>query len=199
MGAWVNESSLRARRRRSTRREIARAALNLVLERGLADVTVEDIAEAAGVSPRTFFNYFPSKKSAVVAGPEPLPDEAIEVFVTDRRTPVLDGLRLLLTSADLSRQDERQIVCQVQQVVVQNPDLIPVLHERLMAFESVLADAVARRLGVSVEDDLPVVTAAVCTTLLRVAMTKHMSEPADRVEVDIGRTFDALRELVAAN
>ena len=40
-------------------------------ERGFANVTIEDITEVADVAPRTFFNYFPSKESAVIgADPE---------------------------------------------------------------------------------------------------------------------------------
>jgi AcrR family transcriptional regulator len=71
----VDGPDLRERRRLSTGREITRVALELVAEHGLGQVTVEDIAKAAGVSPRTFFNYFTSKKSAVIPGPQPLPAE----------------------------------------------------------------------------------------------------------------------------
>jgi AcrR family transcriptional regulator len=54
------------RKKRATRAALRRAAVRLVEARGLAQVTVEDIAAAAGVSPRTFFNYFPTKEDAVV-------------------------------------------------------------------------------------------------------------------------------------
>ncbi|MBD8079310.1 TetR/AcrR family transcriptional regulator [Cellulosimicrobium arenosum] len=57
---------LRERKKRRRRDALVDAAQSLVLERGLDAVTVEDVCEAVGVSPRTFFNYFPSKDDAVL-------------------------------------------------------------------------------------------------------------------------------------
>jgi AcrR family transcriptional regulator len=54
-------SDLRDRRRAFTADEIERVAVGLFAERGFADVTVDEIADAAGISPRTFFRYFPTK------------------------------------------------------------------------------------------------------------------------------------------
>jgi AcrR family transcriptional regulator len=51
----------RERRAAETRVRLFRCALELIAERGLANVTVEDITEAADVGKGTFFNYFPSK------------------------------------------------------------------------------------------------------------------------------------------
>ena len=57
---------LRERKKLETHRTIALAALRLIDEHGLEQVTVDDIAAEAGLSTRTFFNYFPSKEDAVL-------------------------------------------------------------------------------------------------------------------------------------
>jgi AcrR family transcriptional regulator len=54
-------SGRRERRAAETRVRLFRSALALIAEHGLANVTVEDITEAADVGKGTFFNYFPSK------------------------------------------------------------------------------------------------------------------------------------------
>ncbi|ONI84511.1 TetR family transcriptional regulator [Actinosynnema sp. ALI-1.44] len=59
-------SGLRERKKRATREALSWEAVRLAAERGLENVLVEDIAAAAGVSPRTFNNYFASKYEAIV-------------------------------------------------------------------------------------------------------------------------------------
>ena len=58
--------TLRERNRRKAWLAIHAAASELALKHGLADTTVEMIADHAGVSRRTFFNYFASKEDAVL-------------------------------------------------------------------------------------------------------------------------------------
>lgn len=57
---------LRELKKRDMRARLSAIALDLAVEHGVAAVRTEDIAAAAGVSPRTFNNYFPSKESAIV-------------------------------------------------------------------------------------------------------------------------------------
>lgn len=58
--------SLRERTRRAVHQEIARTAMALFAERGFEDTTIEQIAEHAGISRRSFFRYFATKEDVVL-------------------------------------------------------------------------------------------------------------------------------------
>ena len=86
-------SPLRERRQQQTLLEISSAAVDLFSERGFSEITVEEIARAAGVSVGTFHRYFPSKEHAVC----PVLDAGWKAFMdafaaSPRDEPVLDSL-----------------------------------------------------------------------------------------------------------
>lgn len=81
-----------------TRERLQREALRLFSERGFDNVTVEEVARAAGVSHMTFFRHFPTKDSVVVDDPyDPLIGTA--VAAQPRDLPALERIRLGLLEA----------------------------------------------------------------------------------------------------
>lgn len=68
-----SQFGLRERKKMAMREKIAQTALEMVSQRGIHAVTVEEIAEAAGISRRTFHNYFSTKNDALAYYPENWP------------------------------------------------------------------------------------------------------------------------------
>lgn len=88
-----NPGGLRARKRAATRATIEQAAIELALEHGYDNVTVDMICAASMVSPRTFFNYFGSKEGlAKGLIPAAISDADAASFLADRSDDVLSAL-----------------------------------------------------------------------------------------------------------
>ena len=80
------DGGLRERKRAATRGSITAVARSLTAERGLNGYTVEEVCEQAGISRRTFFNYFPSKEDAILGHvDDELPEEVFADFIRRRR------------------------------------------------------------------------------------------------------------------
>jgi AcrR family transcriptional regulator len=171
--------SLRKRKKLATRRLLRGAALYLVAERGLSNVTVEDIAEAADVSPRTFFNYFPSKEAALFSADSDRAEQLRE-RVADGAPgkPALDVLRVVLA------EDADEIVDELRSLggdpadwlrrmkVARTDPHIRAAHAAQMAMiERAIADGLAARLGVDQETDpYPGVLAVAAVGVVRACM-----------------------------
>lgn len=107
--------------RRATGRSLQRAALTLVGERGFSSVTVDDIAAEAGVSRRTFFNYYPTKAAALF---DPDPDDAdrladllAEAEGTNEPWP---ALRRACTAFVVGHED---VIAVRRRLIAQDPEL----------------------------------------------------------------------------
>lgn len=102
-------SGLRERKKEQTRQALEETILRLVIEKGYENVTVEEVCEQVGISRKTFFNYFSSKRAAVL-GRSYIPSkdmflEAMEKHPEANYLDVLAGcIEHGLTSADTSDQ-----------------------------------------------------------------------------------------------
>lgn len=93
---------LRERKKRARREALIDATHRLVAEHGLDAVTVDAICAEAGVSPRTFFNYFESKDDAVLGiQPWELDPDVAETFATGGPTGRLGADLEVLVAAML--------------------------------------------------------------------------------------------------
>jgi AcrR family transcriptional regulator len=95
-------AGLRERKKIATRQALGIAAMRLAIERGLDNVLVEDIAEAAGVSTRTFNNYFSSKYEAICALGV---DRAMRIGAALRERPAEENLWQAIAAAVLSEYE----------------------------------------------------------------------------------------------
>lgn len=137
---------LRERKKRATRDALAAAAVKLAAERGAGNVTVEDIAAAADVSPRTFFNHFATKEEAFVAHDI---ERAHALLARLREEPLDRPAWPLLTSAlgdllDSGSKDRAE----VRSLYAIHTDPAVLAHQQLeyAAIEADLLAELARRL-----------------------------------------------------
>ncbi|WP_335939147.1 TetR/AcrR family transcriptional regulator [Streptomyces sp. PTD5-9] len=141
------QPGLRERKKLKTRAAIRRATYRLILERGYDATTIEQIAEAAEVSPSTVFRYFPAKEDIVLTDAY---DEVLEAGLR-RRPPgerPLDSLRSVLTGtlpAFLTRNEEE--VRQRTRLMVEVPAVRARLTESLSVTARMLAEVLADRTG----------------------------------------------------
>lgn len=138
---------LRERKRRATRRAIEFAALDLVAERGFDGVTVDEVSKVADVSPRTFFNYFPSKEAAMLGDPPELPPSPmVEAFVAGLPNgSLLDDLAVLMVGGSDQAAEDVELVRRRHAVLKQHPQLFAMRMATMRKLEEDLAAVVARR------------------------------------------------------
>lgn len=158
----LSELGLRERKRIATRRAIQLAAVELASDRGFDRVTIDEISHTANVSPRTFFNYFPSKESAIIGELPELPDqESIDRFVdAGPGEPILQGISTLLIAAiDLGDTDGspdaggsdpqsmQRLHTMRRALLKDNPELFALRMASMHKFEDALSGVVENRLA----------------------------------------------------
>lgn len=183
-------AGLRERKKQQTRAALHRSALELVSANGVCQVTTEQIAERAGVSARTFFNYFPTKESAILGmGPDQagrvaqwLRDEPAEV------TPE-EAVRSCFTRYALELAADKDLWKLRHSVVRSNPSITQAMAAISSAVERAVAEALAERMGVSPQDDLrPHLVVSVIWAAIRAGLA-HSREHEVPVQEAIDETL----------
>ncbi len=138
---------LRERKKRATRAALAEAAVRLAAEHGAEKVTVEAISAAAGVSVRTFFNYFDTRDDAfVVIDMDAGARIRRAVLDAPAGLPPLEALREAMV-AELAEAEQQHELWRLQaEVLHASPHLLARSVGAHLAAEADLADAIAARL-----------------------------------------------------
>jgi AcrR family transcriptional regulator len=178
--AGETNASLRERKKLATRRALRRAAFDLVTERGFAHVTVEDIAAAADVSPRTFFNYFPTQEAALF-GVDPDRITALRERVARLAPgePALAALRLVMVSDARTVADELRELggdpagwLRRMKSAHTDPQLRAARAAQMAMTERAIAEGIAERLGTDPErDPYPGLLAATAAGVFRASIS----------------------------
>ena len=138
----------REQRRQETARRITRQAQVLTEERGLDGFTMDELADAADVSRRTLFSYFPGKIDAVL-GPLPVVSPAAQAtFLAGGPTGrLVDDLAVLARDVLDTHGLEREDVERGTRLVTTTPRLLAAVHERFEQLTAGFADLVREREG----------------------------------------------------
>lgn len=184
-------------RRRESRARISSVTLELVLERGLDDVTVDEIARAANVSRRTFFNYFPSKVAACIPYTPPAEPEAVTVFLSDRSVPTMTALSHLMWNQVSRARREAPEFDRFHILWRREPGIRAEVHAILARTERQLARLVTLREGLEPGSVEAATVAAASIAILRVAVERwRTDESGALLENLIGESFDAVSDAV---
>jgi AcrR family transcriptional regulator len=180
MGVTDQILGLRDRKKIKTRDTIRREALRLIEDNGYANTTIEQIAEAAEVSPSTFFRYFPSKEMVLMANDLDL----VMIQALEQQPPDLPSLQafrraLEITMATLS-EDEWQFERARLRTVLSMSELKAAQFDEYRRTVAALTEADCRRTGREPDDfEVRVFVGALAGGLM--AVIDQASGVADRM------------------
>jgi AcrR family transcriptional regulator len=186
---------LRERKRTRTRLMIQTEALRLFAEQGYAQTTIEEIADAAAISPRTFFRYFPSKEDVVLWDEyDPL---ALDLLGTRPvEEPFAEAFRAVIREmlGGLYRHDPERLRARIQLAFT-----VPEVRARFLDAQThgieELVEWVAESRGARV-DDLSLRVAG--SALLAAVWVAFEAWQRDGGETDLLALFDQTSDALAA-
>ncbi|WP_454561847.1 mycofactocin system transcriptional regulator [Mycobacterium haemophilum] len=165
------------RRRSTTPHHISDTALKLFAARGFADVSVDDVAAAAGIARRTLFRYYASKNAIPWGDFSTHLAQLRDLFDNiDPRVPLDEALRSALLAFNTFDESETVRHRQRMRVILQTAELQAYSMTMYAGWREVIAGFVACRLGVKTTDLLP---QTIAWTMLGVALSAYEHWLAD--------------------
>ncbi|MFE7422585.1 TetR family transcriptional regulator [Rhodococcus sp. NPDC057529] len=192
---------LRERRREQTNVEISETSLTLFERKGVEATTVGEIANAAGVSQRTFFRYFATKEEAALR--DHWAFESVVASRLDQLDATLSPRRALETSfadalamyADSSSPRCRRLL-RVNRLIKKEPALRAVLARESVRRTAALVDAVSKRFDCS---DLQIRLAVdVSVAVLRAALETWVDRSSSDETASLPEIYSSALELARA-
>ncbi|BBY13149.1 TetR/AcrR family transcriptional regulator [Mycobacterium marseillense] len=153
MTSPTRPESLRDRQRAQIRADIRRAAFRLFVERGYDAVTTEEIATAAGVSPRTFFRHVPAKEELLLA-PVRYGGAAIVNLLEGRPAAESPDIALINAIITRTRSFDQTDTEEWREALLVVPDLLDKVTVHRPADKERATKLIAERMGVDPAVDL---------------------------------------------
>ena len=191
-------TDLRDRRRRQTARDIQLAALRLSIRHGYGSVTTEAIATEAGISPRTFFNYYNNKQAAIVGEPPVLSADE-NLWIVTSQNPLIDDLVVVLTRMLQNDHPDRDLIRMIRTLSESSPELSVVFRDSMDQIGRVLSGLLVERLGpdrrmaAQLLGDLAL--QALCEAVMAWGEDEAMT--ADQIPHIVRQQLELVRELLA--
>ena len=181
------------RRRSTTRHHITDVAIELFTARGFAEVSVDDVAQAAGISRRTLFRYYASKNAIPWGDFDTHLAHLRELLDNvDPRVPLGEALRAALLAFNTFDESETVRHRQRMRVILQTAELQAYSMTMYAGWREVIAGFVARRSACKTTDLLP---QTVAWTMLGVALSAYehwLSDESVPLPVALGNAFDVV-------
>ncbi|MFG1677464.1 TetR/AcrR family transcriptional regulator [Micromonospora sp. NPDC049282] len=185
-------STLREKRRAETQRVIQAHAVRLFVARGYDGTTVNDVAEAAGVSPMTVYRHFPTKEDLVLVDQNgPLVAERIAATPAGQPLVRRIGGALVESARTLTAGDDRFLLARLRLMIA-----TPALRARHLDNHHVLQQAIVDGLGDEAADPerafQAAAAASACLAAMHTALVRWAAEDGRRDLPDlIGEAFAA--------
>lgn len=181
-----------------TQRALQQAALELFAKHGYDDTTTEEIAEQAGVSPRTFFRYFPTKESVLFVGEYGLLQSMTKQFLDQPDSlSDLEALRDTFLSVAPRFATGRRSFLLYERAIASSVTLRGRVQEHIQQDVQTLATAVAQRRCLDEPDEGCGLLAAIMLVTYRRALTRWREGPANgNLSKVIANEFDLLTGLL---